>query len=170
MGLKILKVGLRILLGTIFFTFIFLLIFSHFYRKEHEKLEVQLGYDEVVFITKNWSSISEELYKIRVFETLVDFMQGENIEYVKKKQSAIAYTLEDLGFHNPTRCNIYFNLTESEEIICNFKSQAKVSGDLIFTKNKDNSWACKYTGDSEYLPENCKDNLPQKISQVIDQK
>ncbi len=170
MGLKFLKVFLRIFFGTIFFTFVFLLIFSHLYRKEHEKLEVQLGYDEVVFITENWHSISKELYKIRVFETLIDFMKGESIEYVNKKQSSIAYTLDDLGFHNPTRCNIYFNITETEEIICNFKSQAKVSGDLIFIKNKDNNWACKYTGYPEYSPENCNDNLPQKISQVIDQK
>lgn len=155
---------LRVLIGFFVVFFVLVISFHYYQRNKHEKEEVLKAFDEMLYITENWKVIDQEIQKERMVETLVDFMNGKSIDYVKEKQNKISYTLEDLGFKNPTRCNLIFDIGKYSEITCQFKNRILVSGDLKFFKIENKPWGCLYTGNQDNSPKLCLEEKNKEIT------
>ncbi len=149
--MNLLKIFLRVIFFSFIIVFISYIAFNYNHKNPKEEIEVKMAFQEIQFIAENFDYINAEIYKKRIFSSLVDLMTGATLEDTKNKQSNLSYSLEDLGFENTKICDISILINEAEEIKCSIKS----SGDFIFTRNTDKSWSCKYLGNLNYKPLEC---------------
>jgi hypothetical protein len=149
------KLFFRVIFLSLIIVSISYIAFLYQHQNPNKEKEVNMAFQEIQLIAENFDYINAEIYKSRVFSSLVGFMSGITLEEAKKNQSNLSYSLEDLGFQNTPICEISISINETEEIKCSIKS----NGDFIFNRNKDRSWSCKYIGNTKYKPLACSNKI-----------